>query len=153
MTLPLPISVIGVATNHDELLVIRRSEHVIAPGQICFPGGGLERTESEESGLKREFFEELGVEIFPQRRVWQSVAPWQVDLRWWLIELPDKVQLQPNPREIAACWWESPEQLLMRDDLLESNRYFLEEVLRGGVSLAGGESSNGAGGNGSSSLI
>ena len=55
--------VVAVVVRDGRFLVIRRSNRVVAPGMICFPGGGVEADESEEETLIREIREELGVEI------------------------------------------------------------------------------------------
>ena len=51
--------VVAVIPQGDRLLVIRRSRHVVAPRQFCFPGGHLVSGESEQEGLVRELDEEL----------------------------------------------------------------------------------------------
>ena len=76
-------SVAGVVRD-GRLLVIRRSQFVVAPRTFCFPGGAIEGSESEEEALVREIREELGVTVRPERRIWQSVTPWHVHLSWWL---------------------------------------------------------------------
>jgi len=52
--------------QHPELgwvvpLTIRPKHLEHHPGQICFPGGGVEQDEDHESAARREFTEELGV--------------------------------------------------------------------------------------------
>src|SRR5437899_2455576 len=80
---PIRRGVVAVVNRGGRLLVIRRSQQVVAPGAICFPGGGIEAGESETDALVREVQEELGVAVMPLKRLWQSVTPWNVDLAWW----------------------------------------------------------------------
>jgi hypothetical protein len=42
--------VIAVVVREGRLLVIRRAQCVVAPGAICFPGGGIEPGELDASG-------------------------------------------------------------------------------------------------------
>lgn len=134
--------VIAVVVRQGRLLVIRRSQHVVAPGAVCFPGGGIEADESEFEALVREIAEELGAAVVPIRPLWRSVTPWNVDLAWWLAEVNAEGPLAPNPSEVESIHWLTPRELLEHPDLLSSNREFLEFVLRGEINLeTGGETS------------
>ena len=119
----------------ERLLVIRRSQQVVAPGAYCFPGGAIEEGESEEVALVRELREELNVEIVPVRRVWQSVTPWRVELAWWLARLAPGAAPRPSPEEVESFHWHTVEEMLALPELLESNRQFLAAVTQGDVSL------------------
>ena len=70
--------VIAVIVRDERFLVIRRSQHVVAPRAFCFPGGAIEGLESEPQALVRELREELGVDVTPRERLWASVTPWRV---------------------------------------------------------------------------
>ncbi|MBL9125528.1 MAG: NUDIX domain-containing protein [Planctomycetaceae bacterium] len=120
-----------------KLLVIRRSATVVAPLAYCFPGGGIEGDESEEAALVRELREELNVEVQPLCRLWQSETPWEVELAWWMAELPPHVEPLPNPHEVHSCAWQSIEEMLALEGLLDSNRQFLAALERGEFRLEG----------------
>ena len=131
------VGVVGVVVRDNRLLVIKRSQLVRAPGRYCFPGGGMEPGESEEQTLVREMQEELGVAVRPIRRLYRSVTPWRVDLRWWLAALPDAAELAPHPAEIETCDWYTVDELLKVDALLESNHDFLAAWQRGEFEIDG----------------
>ena len=118
--------VAAVVVRDARLLVIRRARRVVAPGAVCFPGGGVEPGESEPEALVRELREELGIEVQPLDCVWRSITPWNVEMAWWRAVLGNDAQLVANSYEVEAAWWLSPRELLARDDLLPSNREFLE---------------------------
>jgi 8-oxo-dGTP pyrophosphatase MutT (NUDIX family) len=126
---------VAVVVRRRRLLVVRRSRLVVAPGALCFPGGAIERGESEEEALKREMLEELGVKIRPERRIWQSVTPWRVHLSWWLGHLEPDAELVPNPAEIESVHWLGPDEMARHPHLLESNRHFLEALASGEIDL------------------
>lgn len=127
--------VVAVVTRGEQLLVIRRSRHVAAPGAFCFPGGGIEPGETEDAALRREIIEELGASIVPVRRLWHSVTSWDVDLSWWFAELPEQETLVANPTEIESIHWLTIAEMLALDGLLSSNRDFLAALDRGEFTL------------------
>lgn len=116
--------VVGVIVRGDQFLVIRRSQHVRAPGMYCFPGGAIESGETEDQAVRRELFEELSVVVRPLRRLWESTTAWNVHLAWWLVELDAGAAIQPNPLEVEFWQWLTPEQMLTLP-LLPSNVEFL----------------------------
>ena len=118
--------VIAVITREQRLLVIRRSQHVIAPLQLCFPGGGIEPNETEPAALVRELQEELGVSVRPIRRLDESRTPWNIDLAWWRAELLEPFHIVPDPAEVAEVHWLTLEQLDAAPDLLDSNRALIQ---------------------------
>jgi mutator protein MutT len=126
---------VGVIVRDDRLLVIRRAMGVVAPGAFCFPGGGIEPGETEPQALVREIEEELGVSVRPVRRVWQSVTAWQVELAWWLAELPKDATLMPNPAEVESAHWVPVAELPTWQGLLASNHDFLRALAAGEITL------------------
>ena len=135
--------VIAVCVRHGELLVIQRSQLVVAPGAFCFPGGAMEAGETEEQALVRELREELAAEIRPLRRLWQSQTPAGVELNWWHAALDNPDHLIANAEEVASFHWSEPAALRKLEGLLSSNAAFLDSLSDGifsveGISLAGG---------------
>lgn len=118
--------VVAVIPRAGRLLVIQRSQSVIAPGAYCFPGGGIHDGETEADALVREMNEELNVVATPNRCLWRSVTPWNVSLAWWLAELSESSVLRPNVDEVAEVHWLSPIEIRSLANLLESNHHFLD---------------------------
>jgi 8-oxo-dGTP pyrophosphatase MutT (NUDIX family) len=129
--------VVAVIERDGRLLVIRRSQHVLAPGALCFPGGAIEAGESEEMALVRELDEELGVVIEPLRPVWQSVTTWNVEISWWHADLAPVEEPQPSEAEVAAVYWMTVNELHDHEDLLASNLEFLQGIRAGQIVLDG----------------
>ena len=116
-------AVIAVIFRDQELLVIRRSQAVRAPGKVCFPGGGIEAGESPQTALVREVQEELSLAVIPRRKLWQSAAPSGSELNWWLAELVDPTQMPvPDPAEVEQFFWMTMSELAKHPDVLTSYR-------------------------------
>lgn len=130
-------AIVGALRLDQRFLVIRRSDKVIAPGKLCFPGGGIEEGESLVGALQREFREEVGLSVEPLRQVWINVTSWRCKVHWWEVSCQNISELAWDEREVAECHWKSAEELLDSPDLLESNRHFLELVRSGEINLCG----------------
>lgn len=126
---------VAVIPRDERLLVIRRSELVVAPRAYCFPGGGIEAGESDEEALRRELWEELNVAILPIRRLWQNTTTRQVLLSWWLAELCDHEVPVPNPAEVESVHWLEISEIRDLPELLDSNHAFLDAHSRGEFTL------------------
>ncbi len=126
---PLRQGVVAVIERGEQFLVIRRSEHVIAPLRLCFPGGGIEPGESEPDALRREVEEELGVAVNPVEKIWECITPWRVNIAWWRATLQGSARLVPNPDEVAEVLWMSLDEMHASDELLESNHDFLKHLV------------------------
>ncbi|MBX9790271.1 MAG: NUDIX domain-containing protein [Pirellulales bacterium] len=135
---PIPIKrrgAVAVIRRDDRLLVIRRSELVAAPGAFCFPGGAIERGESEQAALVRELREELNLSVVPQRRLWENTTNWGVWLAWWLAEAQDDAEPIPDPAEVAAVHWLTIAEMRAMPGLLSSNHAFLDAIERREIEL------------------
>ena len=129
MPSPTPESgVIAVVRQQGCYLVIRRSQTVRAPGMLCFPGGGVEKGESQEEALIRELEEELNAQAQPIRPIWTCRSASGIPLTWWEAELASP-QVSANPDEVEAIFWLTQTCLLSQLDLLETNRNFLHEFV------------------------
>jgi len=127
--------VVAVIVRGDRLLLIRRSHQISAPGKFCFPGGAIEKGETEEEAVVRELREELGVCVQPVRRIWESRTEWGVHLSWWQSHLADDAPIVPNAAEVSHIGWYTIPEILSLPDLLSSNREFLRKVLAGEIQL------------------
>lgn len=124
--LPPRRGVVAVVMRGEQFLVIRRSQHVRAPGMHCFPGGAIEPAESEDQAVVREMLEELSLAARPTRLLWRSVTPWNVELAWWLVEVQAMAEPIANPLEVEAFHWLTAAEMRCLPQLLASNLEFLD---------------------------
>ncbi len=118
-------AVVGVIVRQNTFLTIRRSQFVVAPGKVCFPGGGIHTGESEADALIREVQEELGIDAVAGERLFETVTPWGTSVAWWYAQIDEEATLVLNAEEVAESFWLTGQDLLRNPDLLTSNRDFL----------------------------
>ncbi|MGB1929960.1 MAG: NUDIX domain-containing protein [Mariniblastus sp.] len=126
---------VAVIVDGNRFLTILRSQSVRAPGQICFPGGGIETAESPQAATVREMREELGVRVNAQREIWKSVSPRGLEIHWWKTVLEKGQTITPNPDEVDSFSWLSAKEIVACSNLLDSNRRFFEALENGEFSI------------------
>jgi 8-oxo-dGTP diphosphatase len=113
-------AVVAIIIEESRFLVIRRSEFVRAPGLLCFPGGGIEAGEDFETAVKRESFEELGLNVDVVKHIWSSKTHWGTKLEWLVCNRALHQEPCPNPEEVSEVHWMEERELRRRSDLLGS---------------------------------
>lgn len=121
---------------HPELrwLVIRRSAHVASPLMIAFPGGARELGESWIDAAQREGREELGIDVEVGECVWQFDYPGkQLILQGYRSQIinPNDISnptLQPDPNEVAATYWLTPQSICDHPDGLQHTDRFIHAL-------------------------
>ena len=126
---------VAVIVDGPKFLTILRSRSVRAPGQICFPGGGIEVAESPQAATVREMREELGVDVTAQKEIWTSVSPRGLEIHWWKTVIEIGQTIIPNPDEVESFSWLTAREIVACSNLLESNRCFFEALENGAFSI------------------
>jgi 8-oxo-dGTP diphosphatase len=122
--------VAAVIERGDELLVSLRHPKGPRPSQWEFPGGKVERGESEHQALVREIHEELGVRATIGalvRRHTHSYPDTDVEIAFYKTQIVDG---EPQPQAMAEIRW-VPRRQLDQLDFLEADRPFVGELVRG----------------------
>lgn len=117
---------VGVVVNREKFLVIRRSNKVSAPLKLCFPGGGVEEGETDFDAVIREMREELALHVSPTNLLFRSKTVSGLDLAWWNVDVHNLEAICPNPEEVCDILWLGPAELKLREELLPTNREFLQ---------------------------
>jgi 8-oxo-dGTP diphosphatase len=123
--------VVACRDEQGRWLCIRRSQHVAAPLKVCFPGGGIEHGESQETAVVREMLEELGIKVKPIRCVWRWESPTSELTLWGWIAEREASEILPDPNEVAEVLWLSSEEAIGHPDAMPTNRSFVTALLGG----------------------
>jgi 8-oxo-dGTP diphosphatase len=98
--------VAAVIEREGRYLITQRRPTAVLPGLWEFPGGKVEPGESDESALKREMRERVGVEVEVKLRMAQRTHKYDgysVDLTLYQASiLPDQ---EPRPLRVADFRW------------------------------------------------
>ncbi len=118
--------VVGVLEQGDRMLMIQRSELVLAPGKWCFPGGTIEKGETPADTIVREIREEVGLEVEAGRKLWSWIREdGQLNLEWWSVRLLGG-ELELNPKEVQAAKWMTEQEIRSHSGVLPNNIPFLD---------------------------
>lgn len=92
-------------------LLIRRAAHVRIGGVWCFPGGTIERGESDPAALVRELREELGIAAMPVERLMvMRKHGGRLVLHWWSARIIRGLPIG-NPLEVSSLRWLTAQQI------------------------------------------
>ena len=127
-------AVVAIIRDGDKYLCIKRAANIRAPGKICFPGGGIDKGETEEEAVVREIQEEVGLQVKPLAKVFESVTPWNVHVSWYTVEMLSR-DINSDPAEVEWYRWMTLEEFRNTPNLLISNVQFLDALNDGQVDL------------------
>ncbi len=103
--------VAAVIEREGRYLITQRRPTAVLPGLWEFPGGKVEQGESDESALKREMRERVGVEVEVKLRMAQRTHQYDgysVDLTLYQASiLPGQ---EPRPLRVADFRWAASEE-------------------------------------------
>ena len=117
---------VAVRRADGKWLMVRRSRNVGSPLKVCFPGGTVEKGESQEEAVIREMQEELGVRVRPIKNVWRHEFPDKPLTLWgWIAELEHGAEIKMNEDEIAEVFWLDSAEGTSHPDALPTNRHFI----------------------------
>src|SRR3954469_21736561 len=117
---------VAVRREDGKWLMVRRSKTVGSPLKVCFPGGTVERNETQEQAVVREMKEELGLNVRPIKQVWKhEFADKRLTLWGWIAEMENGSEMNVNEEEIAEVFWMDAIEGSSHPDGMATNRGFL----------------------------
>jgi 8-oxo-dGTP pyrophosphatase MutT (NUDIX family) len=114
-----PAAVLAAFTDRAKepgvLLIHRPSNMRSHPGQIAFPGGGIDPGETPVEAALREAWEELGiherdVRVIGTSDVYRTHSGFEITPVLGVV--PADIEISPNPTEVAQ-WFEAPAAFLL----------------------------------------
>lgn len=131
-------AVVGILKRNGKVLVAERPLHKPYSGYWEFPGGKVENNESEADALKRELYEELGIQVISLRPWFEHTHAYPdktVVLKMWLVE---EFSGEPQGKESQVLRWVNMAEMLELR-LLEGNWPIIERIKSLLLSLPQGE--------------
>ena len=138
--LPVHVAVKGIVMCGGKALILCRSDAVKEDGSPWweFPGGTLEYGEEPEQTLVREFREETGLEVLPERLLYVSSVlvqeKYEIIIVTYLCGCEDVIEVRLS-KEHSAYLWTDPRTLrdyLAEDILRALDKNHIWELLDGG---------------------
>jgi 8-oxo-dGTP pyrophosphatase MutT (NUDIX family) len=113
-----PAAVLAAFTDRADpgiLLLHRPSNMRSHPGQIAFPGGGIDPGETPVEAALREAWEELGihardVRVIGTSDVYRTHSGFEITPVLGVV--PADIEITPNPTEVAQ-WFEAPARFVL----------------------------------------
>jgi 8-oxo-dGTP pyrophosphatase MutT (NUDIX family) len=113
-----PAAVLIALTERDDpgMLLLHRPETMRAhPGQIAFPGGGIDAGETAIEAALREAHEELGIDpaqvrVIGTSDVYKTHSGFEITPV--LAMVPPDIAITPNPVEVSQ-WFEAPASFVL----------------------------------------
>ena len=117
------VPLIKTSDGLSMLFEVRAATLKRQPGEICFPGGKIEKNETPRRAAVRETEEELGIsarDIHVLGCMDGIIAPIGVILYPWVAVLPGDIVLNPNKSEVAEVF-AVPLKVLAEQEPLTAN--------------------------------
>lgn len=126
---PLMHAIVAVIESGDEVLMVERAAIDTYPGYWNAVTGGLDDGEDQRAGCIREAFEEVGLEIIPVRKVWETITSRaHFVLHWWQCELAGPRDVTPNPEEVGDWQWVKRDAAHLLPLMFADSRWFFREI-------------------------
>ncbi|TDC44730.1 NUDIX domain-containing protein [Actinomadura sp. KC345] len=121
-------AIVAVLRRGDRVLVIRRGPQARRPGYWAPLSGRIEPGETQEEALTREVHEEVGLQVSPLAKVWESETDdRRFRLHWWTAEAETGAVIA-DPGEVSDARWVTAEEFLTMAPVFPADREFFEEV-------------------------
>ena len=125
-----PVTAVGgiLCNDSGDILLIERARDP-GKGKYGLPGGFVDREETAEGALRREIFEEVGLEVtkfrflttLPNQYTYREVTAPVLDI-FFVCLVPSFEAIVAEPNEVSRCWIGSPMEEQLCNMAFESNR-------------------------------
>jgi len=122
-------AIVAVVRRAERILVIKRGPGARLPGYWAPLSGTLEAGETQEEALIREVREEVGLNVSPVAKVWESqTEDGTFRLHWWMAE-PEHGEIVMRSGEVSDIRWVTPHEFSRLEPVFAADRIFFDTVL------------------------
>lgn len=122
-------AIVAVVRRAERILVIQRGPRARFPGYWAPLSGKVEVAETQEEALIREVHEEVGLEVSPVAKVWESqTEDGTFRLHWWMAEA-EQGGIVMQPGEVSDFRWVTPQEFSHLEPVFAADRVFFDRVL------------------------
>ncbi len=122
-------AIVAVVRRAERILVIQRGPRARFPGYWAPLSGKVEVAETQEEALIREVHEEVGLEVSPVAKVWESqTEDGTFRLHWWMAE-SEQGGIVMQPGEVSDVRWVTPQEFSRLEPVFAADRMFFDRVL------------------------
>lgn len=128
-------AIVAVLRREDRILVIRRGPETVRSGYWAPLSGKIEPGETQPEAVVREVREEVGLDVSPLAKVWESETDdARFRLHWWTAETApgaetDAHRLNVDAGEVSEARWVTASEFLDMEPIFYGDREFFERVL------------------------
>jgi 8-oxo-dGTP pyrophosphatase MutT (NUDIX family) len=123
-------AVVVLIRDGDDVLMMQRAATDSYPGYWSSVTGSMEPGETQMQACIREAREEVGLEVRPVRKLWESMTRRaHFLLHGWECELVGPRTVKLDAAEVADCQWLPLQEAAGLPLMFSDTRYFLREVL------------------------
>jgi 8-oxo-dGTP diphosphatase len=126
---PLRHAIVAVIESGEDLLFIERAAMDTWPGYWSSVTGSLDPGDDQQAACIREAREEVGLQIKPVRKLWESVTRRaHFVLHWWQCELTGPRDVTPDPKEVANWRWVKYADIERIPLMFSDSRWFFRAI-------------------------
>lgn len=132
--LPVVEVAVGIIFNKEKILVAQRQAHQEQGTLWEFPGGKIEPGESVGAALKRELFEEIGIEVISHQSWMEVFHDYPKKIICLKVHKVDLFSGEVYGKEGQIIQWVTPEQLKALP-LLKANQAIVQALCESAVNI------------------
>lgn len=122
-------AIVAIIEDGDDMLFIERGKEDTYGGYWSNVTGEMNAGEAQSAACIREASEEVGLNVVPERKLWESVTRGaHFVLHWWLCRLDGPRDVTPQPGEVESFRWIKLAQLQQISPMFSDTRVFYRDI-------------------------
>ncbi|MCC7510491.1 MAG: NUDIX hydrolase [Planctomycetes bacterium] len=126
---PVRHAIVALIHDGDDMLLIERAAADTYPGYWSAVTGAMDAGETQQAACIREAREEIGLQVKPVRKVWESVTRRaSFVLHWWQCELAGPRAVVADPAEVGDYRWVREADIARIPLMFSDARWFYRDI-------------------------